>query len=298
MSTDAYRQPTARDGNRGDVQDAFVNLNGLHLHWYEAGESGSPVILLHGGGVDSAWLSWKLTLPALAEAHRTIAPEMPGYGRSDRPADFPHAVDAYVEVMRQLMDALDIERASLCGVSLGGAIAIGVALAHPQRVNKLVPVASYGLQRTAPAHFWSYLFVRLPGVIHATYALLRRNRRWARATLRSIFADPNAITDDLAEDVFAEIRRPDAGAAFEQFQKHEVLPRRMRTIYMDRLGEIVAPTLFVHGERDRLVPVACAREAQQRAPNAQLHVMHNCGHWPQRERPEEFNAVITRFLYD
>ena len=135
MSAEAYRQPTGRDGNRGDIQDAFVSLNGLRLHWYGAGEkSGSPVVLLHGGGVDSAWLSWKLTLPALAKAHLTIAPEMPGYGQSDRPANFTHTVDAYVEVVRQLMDALDIKQASLCGVSLGGAIAIGFALAHPQRV--------------------------------------------------------------------------------------------------------------------------------------------------------------------
>jgi len=299
VSAEAYRQPTGRDGNRGDIQDAFVSLNGLRLHWYGAGEkSGSPVVLLHGGGVDSAWLSWKLTLPALAKAHLTIAPEMPGYGQSDRPANFTHTVDAYVEVVRQLMDALDIKQASLSGVSLGGAIAIGFALAHPQRVNKLVPVASYGLQHTAPAHFWSYLFVRLPGITRATYALLRRNPHWARATLRSIFADPNAITDDLAGDVFAEIQRPDAGAAFEQFQKQEVLPGCMRTIYIDRLSEIAAPTLFVHGERDRLVPVDCAREAQQRTPNAQLHVMPNCGHWPQRERPEEFNSVLTGFLHD
>jgi len=72
----------------------------------------------------------------------------------------------------------------------------------------------------------------------------------------------------------------------------------MRTIYIDRLSEIAAPTLFVHGERDRLVPVDCAREAQQRTHNAQLHVMPNCGHWPQRERPEEFNSVLTGFLHD
>lgn len=279
------------------VQELFVALGHLRVHYYSTGESGSPVILLHGGGIDSARQSWKLTLPALAEAHRVVAPDLPGYGDSDRPSEFPHTIDAYIEVVRQLMDALDIARANLCGVSLGGAIAIGVALAHPQRVNKIVPVASYGLQRTAPAHFWSYLFVRLPGVTRITYALLRRSRRWARAALRSIFANPDAITDELAEETFAEMQRLNAGAAFAQFQKREVLLRGLRTVYIERLHEITAPTLFIHGARDRLVPLACAREAQQRIPNAKLHVMHHCGHWPQRERPDEFNDILIGFLW-
>ncbi len=278
--------------------DASVTLQDLRIHYRAAGQAGSVVILIHGGGIDSSRLSWKLTLPALARTHHVIAPDLPGYGESDHPTDFPHTLDSYVSIVCALMDALDIERASLCGVSLGGAITIGFALAHAPRVNKLVPVASYGLQSHAPAHFLSYFFVRMPGMIRATYAMLGRNRNWSRAALSNIFADPRAVTDDLAADVFIEMNRPHVGDAFARFQQHELLPRRLRTIYMDRLSEISAPTLFVHGDRDRLVPIAYAREAQRRMPNARLRVMQSCGHWPQRERPDEFNAVVTDFLHD
>ncbi|MFC1464456.1 MAG: alpha/beta fold hydrolase [Candidatus Brachytrichaceae bacterium NZ_4S206] len=280
------------------MQRAFVVLNGLRIHYYIADEGGSPVILLHGGGVDSAKLSWKLAMPALARAHRVFAPEMPGYGESDRPARFDHTIESYGCIVRDFMQALNIARASFAGVSMGGALTLHIGLTYPERVIKLAPVASYGLQRAAPAHLLSYLFTRTPLLNHLAYATLRNNRAWVRASVSRIFADPTRLTDDLVDDVYEEIRRPKAGEAFAAFQRHELLPDRLRTNYMARLGEIAAPTCFIHGDKDALVPVTCAREAADRLPGASLRVMHNCGHWPQREQPEAFNAIITEFLHD
>ncbi|BCX05429.1 MAG: alpha/beta hydrolase [Candidatus Roseilinea sp.] len=279
------------------MQHAFVTLSGLRIHYYCAGEGGSPVILLHGGGVDSAKLSWKLAIPALARTHRVFAPEMPGYGESDRPARFDHTIESYGCIVRDFMAALDIAHASFAGVSMGGALTLHIGLTYPECVIKLAPVASYGLQRTAPAHFLSYLITRTPLLISLVYAALRNHRAWVRASLGRIFANPTRLTDDLVDDVYEELRKPNAGQAFTIFQRHELLPDRLRTNYMERLGEIAAPTCFVHGDKDALVPVTGAREAAARLPGAKLHVMHNCGHWPQRERPEEFNAIITEFLH-
>jgi pimeloyl-ACP methyl ester carboxylesterase len=138
----------------------------------------------------------------------------------------------------------------------------------------------------------------MPFLTRLTYAVLRRNRAWTRASLGSIFTNPSRISDDLANDVFAEIRQPAAGEAFMAFQRREMLPDRVRTNYLDRLHEIKAPTLFIHGDRDSLVPVAWAREANRRLAGSQLQVIPDCGHWPQRELPAAFHAIITEFLRD
>jgi pimeloyl-ACP methyl ester carboxylesterase len=281
------------------VNSHFVNLAGVRVHSLSAGERGSPVILLHGGGVDSAALSWKLALPALAESHQVFAPEMPGYGESDRPANFAHTIDTYIALVLQFMDALNIDKAHFAGVSMGGAVSIGFTLAHPDRVIKLAPVSSYGLQRATPTPQWlSYALTRNAAMSNMTYAVLKRSRSLAASSLKAIFADPQRITPDLIDDVHDEIRKAGTGSAFAQMQKHEVTRAGVRTNYMERLHEINALTCFIHGENDSLVPLADAREAAQRVPGACLQVMHNCGHWPQRERPDEFNRIMDEFFHD
>jgi pimeloyl-ACP methyl ester carboxylesterase len=281
------------------VNSRFFNLAGVRIRCLSAGDHGSPVILLHGGGVDSAALSWKLALPALAESHQVFAPEMPGYGESDRPASFAHTIDAYIALVLRFMDALNIDRAHLSGVSMGGGITLGFALAHPDRVLKIAPVSSYGLQQSTPTpQGLSYLMTRNTAMSDLTYAILKRSRTLAAASLKAIFADAKHITPDLVDDVFAEIKKPGTGSAFAQMQKHEITRAGVRTNYMERLHAIRAPACFIHGEKDTLVPLADAQQAARRVPVAQLQVMHNCGHWPQRERPAEFNRIINEFLHD
>jgi len=279
------------------MESHYVDVDGLRIHYYQAGTAGSPVLLLHGGGSDSAWLSWALAIPALAEAHRVYAPDWPGYGQSDRP-DAPYAMDYYVDLLPRLMDALGIERASLGGVSMGGGIALGFALRHPQRVERLVLVDSYGLQTCAPWQRLSALMIRLPWLNEATWALLRHSRPLAAASLKAIFADPSRVTPDLLDEVMVEARRPAAGRAWRVFQRHEVGWNRVRTSYLDELGHITAPTLLIHGAQDSLVPLRWAREAASRLPNARLEVLEHCGHWPQRECPEAFNRLVAEFLGD
>ena len=276
----------------------FIDLAGLRIHCLTAGDHGSAVILLHGGGVDSALLSWKLALPALAASHRVFAPEMPGYGKSDRPASFQHTIQNYIALVLQCMDALHIDKAHFAGVSMGGAIAIGFTLAHPDRVLKLAPVSSYGLQHGVSSQALSYYMTRNTMLSDVTYAVLKRSRALAGASLKAIFADAKNITPDLVDDVFAEIKKAGTGNAFAQLQQHEVTRNGVRTNYMDRLGEIAAPTLFIHGEKDTLVPPADAQEAARRVPNARIEMMHNCGHWPQRERPDEFNRILNECFHD
>ncbi len=283
-----------------EVDHQFLEVQGLRTHFIAAGGAGQEavgrpiVILLHGGGIDSARLSWDLLIPELASACQVIAPDWPGYGLS-APLDRTCSIDFLVNFLADFMNALGIQRASLAGISMGGGAALGFALRFPERVDRLVLVDSYGLQRDAPFPLLSYLYVRLPGVNALTWKLMR-NPSMARWSLRSLLRRPGALTEELFDLVMEEMRRPDAGRAFMTFQQDEITLSGTRTSFLDRLNEISAPTLIVHGTLDTLVPHEAVREAHIRIPGSQLHWMEGCGHWPQRDHPAEFNRLARRFL--
>ena len=283
-----------------EISHRYIDIHGIRTHYLIAGgeissrETRPTVALLHGGGIDCAKLSWELFIPELARDFRVIALDWPGFGESDRPA-LPYSMQFYVEFLGAFLKKLNIRRASLVGISMGGAAALGFALRSPECVDKLVLVDSYGLQSTVPFAKLGYYFVHLPGVNDLTWALMR-NRPMVRYSLQSLLKRPGAVTRDLVECAYREMTRPDAALAWTTFQKDEVTRSGPRTCYMDRLGEIRVPTLILHGSKDTLVPVEAVRLAHERIPGSRLYSMEGCGHWPQRDNPEEFNRVLGEFL--
>jgi len=277
------------------IEDTWVKVEGINTHLFTAGEEGETVVLLHGGGTDSAWLSWQPVILALSPRFRVIAPDLPGYGKSDTP-QISYTLDTYIDFVKRLLDQLGVARVTLAGVSMGGGIAIGFTLAYPERVLRLVPVDTYGIQRRYPGGLWGYILVRMEWLNRFSWWLLGRSRALTRASLQQIFHDPSALPNDLVNEVYEEIRRPKAGVAFRSFQRHEILKNGLRTVFLDRLGEIEAETLFIHGENDRLVPLECAREAHARLPGSRLEIIPACGHWSQREKPQDFNRILLNFL--
>ncbi len=276
------------------ILNKWVEVKGLRIHYLEAG-AGSTVFLLHGGGIDSASLSWKFTIEPLAHYLHVFAPDWPGYGESDKPA-IQYTTDYYIGFLGDFMQTLGIVDASLVGISMGGGIALGFTLQFPQRVSRLVLVDSYGLQMFTPAHKLSYLFTRIPLLNEVTWDLLMRSRTMMRVFLRVIFHDPNAVSDELVDEVHVELKKAGAARAFISFQKSEIMWNGLRTVYVSRLHEIKARTLIVHGEKDRLVPFDCAQHARDLIVDSRLRVITNCGHWPQREKPDEINRVLMEFL--
>ncbi len=272
-----------------------LEVQGLRTHLLSAGERGPAVMLLHGGGIDSAMLSWEEVIPTLAQNHRVFAADWPGFGESQIP-DVPCSMEYYVGFQAALMDVLGLEKASLVGISMGGGVALGFTLQNPQRVEKLVLVSSYGLQPAVPMHRLSYLYLRLPLLNDLAWALVRSSRGMVRASLRTIFHNPKAISEGLVEKAYAASRQPGAGRAWNMVQKSEMQWKGTRTCYMDRLAEIHHPTLIVHGAQDRLAPVEFARQAHRLIWGSELFIMEGCGHWPQREKPAEFSQVVGEFL--
>jgi pimeloyl-ACP methyl ester carboxylesterase len=286
MATDGELGPSTR----------WVDVNGLRVHCLTAGRGGSPVVLLHGGGIDSASFTYSHIIGALAEEQRRVfAIDWPGYGQSNRP-DLDCSLGFYVDFLGHLMDALGLERASLVGISMGGGAALGFALRSPQRVEKLVLVDSYGLGSEVPWGRLGYLLVRAPLLNELTYALLRRSRTLIRWSLYGLVYNRQKVTEEMVEETSRLLDDPRAGRAWRSFQKNEVGWGGLRTDFSDQLSGLVMPTLLVHGAHDRAVPVAWARRSQERIPDCELRVFSECGHLPPREQPEEFTGIVERFL--
>jgi pimeloyl-ACP methyl ester carboxylesterase len=273
----------------------LLEVDGLRVRCLTAGAGGPPTLLLHGGGFDSAEFSYGRIVGPLSRSRRVFAPDLPGYGGSDKP-DLDYDLAYYVGFLGRLMDALGLARAALIGISMGGGAALGFALSEPGRVEGLVLVDSYGLGREIPRGRLGYFLARMPLAADLIYALMRRSRRILRLGLLSVVHDRRAVTDDLTEKAHGLLNEPDSGLAFRSFRQNEVHWDGLRTDFSDRLGEITAPTLIIHGTHDRAVPVSWARRAHRRLPNSELRVFRGCGHWPPRERPEEFNRVVEDFL--
>jgi pimeloyl-ACP methyl ester carboxylesterase len=277
------------------ISDAHITVDGLRIHYLTAGSSGSPVLLLHGAGLDAARLSYEPSISALARQHIVFAPDWPGQGASDKPR-IDYTLDRYISLLGGLLDALGLSRASLVGLSLGGGAALGFALQSPQRVERLVLVDSYGLGKAIPWGILGYLLVRLPGLNALGWASLRRSRRMLRLSLQSIVHNRQAINDELVDQVYELLQQPNIEWAFTSLQRHETLPGGLRSDFSDRLHTLTVPTLIIHGAHDRAVPITWARRAQQRIAGSTLRVFANSGHWTPREEPDEFAQVVALFL--
>lgn len=273
------------------------------LEWSPAaGADASVVVLLHGGGLDSAWLSWgELGGELAAAGHRVLAPDRPGYGHSPR-APWRATQDRLLGYVATFAAALGLERYALAGLSLGGGLAIGHALEHPRRVRGLVLLGSYGLQPTlvagalrVPAQLASWAAVRT-GVLQAATRASARDRRLLERSLRPVLRDPARRTPELLDAVEAEARRGSGLEVFAEWQRAEVGLRRQSTDYSARLVHIRAPTLFVHGERDSGVPAAVAERAAASMPDARAIVVPSAGHWVQRDRPDIVVPAMAEHL--
>ncbi|MDZ4132256.1 MAG: alpha/beta hydrolase, partial [Dethiobacteria bacterium] len=229
------------------------------VNYYSGGnERGHPVILLHGGGTDHALLSWRETIPALLEAgFRVYAPDHPGYGKS-LPASRPATVENLVNYLEGFINFLDLKQASLVGLSMGGAIAIGYILNNPQKIDRLVLIGSYGIQDKVACHFLSYLYVKLPWVNNFFWALMRNSRWAARYSINSIVRNPHSRTESLIDEVLDAMKNRASQQAFSQMQQDDILFRGIKTNYTARLNEIEQSVLIIHGTSDIGVPLKYA----------------------------------------
>lgn len=247
--------------------------------------SGAPVLLIHGSGPGvTAWANWRLVMPALAESRRVIAPDMAGFGYTERRPDDDYSMDDWVSHAVGVLDALGIERTDLVGNSFGGAIALALAIRHPERVRRLVLMGSVGVKfEITPAldAVWGY-----QPSLEAMRGLL------------DLFAyDRGLVNDDLARLRYEASVRP---GFHESFAAMFPAPRQR---WVDAMASAEADiralphqTLVIHGREDKVIPLLTSQTLSTWIPRAQLHVFGQCGHWTQIEHAGRFARLVTDFL--
>ena len=274
------------------IDEREIAVAGLPAHYLVAGE-GPPLLLLHGDG-ESAH-DWRRVLPGLARTHRVVAPDLPGFGGSAKPpGDYSPA--SFARFAAALLDALEIERATVVGNSLGGLVALRLALAEPGRVSALVLAASAGLGR-AVSPLISSLTWPVYGELAIAWArtpLGARQRAQGRGTL--LFGRPERVPDDWVAEQARLARRPGFLEAALTALRATTGPTGQRDVVLDRLPSLTMPTLVVWGERDRVFPLQQAREAVARLPHGRLALLPDCGHLPPVECPDAFLAAVAEFL--
>jgi pimeloyl-ACP methyl ester carboxylesterase len=250
------------------------------------------LVLLHGAG-DNA-LDWRLVMPTLAATHRVYAPDLPGSPDSARPAaDYSPAF--FERFVVTFVNSLGIGRATYVGNSLGGLIALRLALSEPARVAALVLVDSAGLGYAINPAFTSVTF---PGLGEAAIPFWRTpvgayQRAWGRTAL--LFAHSTSVP----REWLAEQRRlalaPGYLEAHLTVLRALVSPLGQRKVLMDRLHFLKIPTLVVWGARDRVFPQSQAREAVSRLQEGSLALIPDCGHMPHVECPDHFLVAFEEF---
>jgi 2-hydroxymuconate-semialdehyde hydrolase len=244
-----------------------------------------PVLFIHGSGPGvSAWANWRLVMPALAQQRRVIAPDMVGFGYSDRPAGIRYAMDVWVQQALDLLDALGVAQADVVGNSFGGALALALAIRAPQRVGRLVLMGSVGVP-----------FPITPG-LDAVWGYQPSIE--AMKGLLDIFAHNRAlVTDELAELRYRASIRP---GFQESFSAMFPAPRQQ---WVDAMASREAAiralpheTLVIHGREDRVIPLQNSLTLADWIPRSQLHVFGHCGHWTQIEHAGRFARLVGDFL--
>ena len=271
--------------------ETVITAVGSPVRAYRAG-AGTALVLLHGGGLDDAQLSWAPLWPALTGHARLLAPDLPGYGGSPLGHTAP-TLEGYRAWLLAFLDTAGIQTAVLAGLSLGGGIALRTALDAPARVAGLVLLAPYGISPRLPGGTIGYLAAHAAAT---TQAALQHSDRLLRASLRALLHHPGAVTGDLASQVRALLARPGAGAAWSAFQHHEAGWARPRTYFTGQLGAIGCPVLLLSGEHDRVVPPGDVRAAATRIPHARFTLVAAAGHWLPRDAPGQVAGQLITFL--
>ena len=269
-------------------------VRGRRAVWHETGPRDAPtLLLLHGGGADSAQISWRLTLPAFPE-RRVVAPDLPGYGESRRFRG-RYSIEALGDWVADFAEAAEVAPGAVAGVSMGGAAAIALALAHPGRVRALIPVAAFGLGGPSPLRRTLFVASRLPLTL-ALYGGVSVSDRAVRRAMRNVWADLDAMPEDLMPAIKRAARVQLRTGSFLAFMRAETGWGGFRTDLSERLGLIAAPTLFVHGTGDTLIPARSSERAASLTPGAEIALIEGAGHLPMRERPGATHAAMRAFL--
>lgn len=272
-------------------QDKYIKIGDINTRFWQAGDTGSAIILVHGlGGFIENWI---YNIGPLAVSHRVYAIDLLGFGRSDK-KPLINDLMVLVKFIKDFLDTQNIAKASLIGNSLGGGLVLAFALDYPANVEKLVLVDTAGMGRGVITDF-KVCSLPIFGEL-----LIRPNPEKSARLWAKIVYDASVLTPEMKEltnEYASAVGAPQAmlaalRAGINLFGQKDKLTRPV----LARLGTIKAPVLVVWGDRDRIIPPAHARVAAEKIFGARLEIFDRCGHMPMFEYPEKFNKLVLDFL--
>jgi len=273
------------------LKDQYIQVRNIKTRYWALGDGKSTVILIHGFG--GYMENWENNIAALAQGRRVYALDLPGCGHSDKPqARF--SIPYFTQFVKDFMIVQDVDKAALIGLSMGGAIVLQFALQYPHQVEKMVLADSAGLGKDVWINF------RIGSLPILGELFGRPSRQGSAQFFKQLFYNQDLITDHMIEEGYEMSSLPGAQRCMLNTLRTScniwgVKGNVIRPI-LDHLEEIDVPTLVIWGAQDRLLSVAHAYVAAKRVPNARLHIFDPCGHMPNIERAQEFNALVIDFL--
>ncbi len=272
-------------------KDQFINVDGCKIRYRDTG--GSAPVIVFNNGIGGSLESWENQIATFGQDYRLIAWDMPGHGQSDL-GNQPYDPDRFAKFGWRFLDQLDIDQVILVGHSMGGGVALRMTAREPSRVSKLVLVAAATVGRDAP--FLFRLFI-LPGVGEL---MTKPSKNGVKQQIKAIYKNPDIVTEQQKEQILAYAQRPGAQKAFLATLRLMTNFGGQRPAIVNQSHEILKslelPILLVHGQDDQVVKPAHSEQAAKIAKNANLIMLADCGHAPQEEKPEAFNATLKDFL--
>ena len=257
---------------------------GLKTNYLEAGQ-GDPVILIHGSGPGvTAYANWRFTIEPLAQKYRVLAPDIAGFGYTERKSDQQYSLDFWVKHLTEWMDAVGVKKARFIGNSFGGSLTLAIASRYPERVESFVLMGAAGVEFELTPELdaiWGYE----PSIENM------------RKIVMSFAYDTSMMTDDLVRSRYEASVRP---GYHESFSKMFEVPRQRHIKALatpdDQIRKIPHRAMVVHGRDDKIVPPTNSTKLHSLLKNSDLHMFSNCGHWTQIERKNDFNRLVLDFF--
>lgn len=268
--------------------DRVVDVDGQRVYVEQDGR-GEVIVLLHGFGASS--YSWREVVPELARHYRVVAPDLSGFGWTERPEDFHrYTREGQIDMVLGLMDHLGIESAHFVGHSYGGALTMALAGEHPERVRSMVLVNSAAIDYPTERRRW------FAGTAPLSYAYVRglalRPSFIRRLFLRAYY-DDSLVTDELVRSYLDRLRVEGAVHGYRGLTRPLHGEERSREI---RYEDLDVPALVVWGAEDQLATLEMGRSHADLLPNHRFVAIEGAGHAPMEERPEDFLRAVTAFL--
>ncbi|MBL8061933.1 MAG: alpha/beta hydrolase [Anaerolineales bacterium] len=278
-----------------DTDSKFIKINGVNIHYKEAGSGDRTFILLHPFG--GSTYSWREVMDDFAALGHVLAYDRPAFGLTERPMpedweSNPYGMKANVEILRELLDAFGVDKAVLVGNSAGGGVAVAFALEYPERIDKLILVdpgvgGGYGPQFPA----WALPFMWTPQMRHLGPLLVRDYQETLPRTIEREWFDQSKLTNEIRETHLRVLKIQNWDRAFYELTFAPAYPE-LRPL----LPQLTVPAFMIAGQEDRLIRSWYFEAVVTEIPEATLKLIPACGHVPQEECPDEFMEVVLQYL--